>query len=217
MPKKSTQKVKHAAAKSKKNKVVKRAAKKSSRGVKLVPERYVAPVHPLFAQAVQNYEAALKAMQNHKFDRAVVLLEKIVAVPGIELADRARMYIQQCKQQMAKASTSFKTAEEHFDFAVSLMNSGDFDSARSHLEKLVKQNPKSGFVHYGMAALHALQNRAEESMRFLDHAIKLDPAHRYHARNDSDFHNLVDDPRFTELIYPEPGPELVASSSSSRK
>jgi len=216
MPKKSTRKVKHTPAKSKKKKAVKTIVKKSSRATKPATERYVAPVHPLFAQAVQNYEAALKAMQSHKYDRAVVLLEKILAVPGIELADRARVYIQQCKQQMAKASTSFKTAEEHYDYAVSLMNSGEFESARSHMEKLVKQNPKLGFVHYGMAALHAMQNRAEEAMRFLDHAIKLDPSHRYHARNDSDFHNLVDDPRFTELIYPEPGPELV-STSSSRK
>src|SRR5271155_4328024 len=183
MAKKVIRKVKRNAPKSMKTKAVKPSrAAKSSR----IPAQTAKPTvhfHPLYAQAVQNYEAALKAMQHHKFDKAVVLLEKILAVPGIELADRARIYLQQCKQQMAKASTSFKTTEEHFDFAIALMNSGEFDNARSHLEKMAKQNPKAGFVHYGLAALHALQNRAEDAMRFLDHAIRLDAAHRYHARN----------------------------------
>src|SRR5437899_1057612 len=41
-------------------------------------------------------------------------------------------------------------------------------------------------------------------------AIKLNPSNRYHARNESDFQNMSDDPRFTELLYPE---ELEASAS----
>jgi len=220
MAKKVTRKVKRTAAKSKKTKAVKLSRAKKSGKIASQTANPPVQLHPLYAQAVQNYEAALKAMQHHKFDKAVVLLEKILAVPGIELADRARIYLQQCKQQMAKSSTSFKTTEEHFDFAIALMNSGDFETARTHLEKLAKQNPKAGFVHYGLAALHALQSRAEDAMRYLDHAIKLDTAHRYHARNDTDFHKLSEDPRFTELIYPEPGPELVAQApapTSSRK
>src|SRR5579872_1673391 len=156
--KKLPQRVKRMASKPKKNKVVSSKKKSGTKMAAAKPAQPVVQVHPLFAQAVQNYEAALKAMQAHKFDRAVGYLEKILAVPGIELADRARVYLQQCKQQLAKQSTSFKTAEEHYDFAVSLMNSGDFDTARSHMEKLLKQNPKSGFIHYGMAALNALQS-----------------------------------------------------------
>jgi hypothetical protein len=31
---------------------------------------------------------------------------------------------------------------------------------------------------------------------------------RYQARNDSDFHNLAEDPRFTELLYPDPAADL---------
>ena len=34
---------------------------------------------PVFAQAVQNYESAIKAMQEHKFEKAKTLLEKIIA------------------------------------------------------------------------------------------------------------------------------------------
>ena len=38
-------------------------------------------------------------------------------------------------------------------------------------------------------------------------AIRLNPANRYQARNDSDFKNLADDPRFTELLYPDTSAE----------
>ena len=37
-----------------------------------------APEDPRFAQAVQNYEAGLRAMQEHKFEKAKGLLEKII-------------------------------------------------------------------------------------------------------------------------------------------
>jgi len=34
---------------------------------------------------------------------------------------------------------------------------------------------------------------------------------RFQARNDSDFQNLAEDPRFTELLYPDPGAESESS------
>jgi len=34
-------------------------------------------------------------------------------------------------------------------------------------------------------------------------AIQLRAENRYHARNDEDFAFLQEDPRFTELLYPE--------------
>src|ERR1041385_6406338 len=92
---------------------------------------------PGFTQAVQNYEAAVKAMQEHKFEKAKTLLEKILAGGSRELMDRARVHLNLCNQQLAGASTSFKTQEEHYDYAVSLMNSAQYDQARVHLEKIL--------------------------------------------------------------------------------
>jgi hypothetical protein len=44
-------------------------------------------------------------------------------------------------------------------------------------------------------------------LRHLEEAIRANPGLRFQARNDSDFQNLVEDPRFTELLYPDPGAE----------
>jgi len=84
---------------------------------------------------------------------------------------------------------------------------GDYVGAREHLDKLAKQVPKADYVAYGSAALDCLTGRMEDSMRNLSHAISLNPALRFQARNDSDFQSLSEDPRFTELLYPDPGSE----------
>jgi len=182
------------------------------------PQQKPAPREdPAFAQAVQNYEAGLKAMQEHKFEKAKGLLEKIVATGPRELADRARVYLNSCNQQLRDPANSFKTPEEHFDYAVSLMNSGQYEQARGHMEKILKQNPHSDFAYYGMAVVECLAGQVESSLKNLSEAIRLNPHNRFQARNDSDFQNMADDPRFTELLYPEPTDQLPSSSEPKRR
>ena len=90
---------------------------------------------------------------------------------------------------------------------VSLINIGDYVGAREHLEKLSKQVPKADYVAYGLAALDCLTGHAEDSLKNLARAITFNASLRFQARNDSDFQNLSEDPRFTELLYPDPGAE----------
>jgi len=152
---------------------------------------------------------------------AIVLLGMLLSVPQTaakeesvqqlvdrassrELHDRARVHLSLCTQQLASGTTSFKTQEEHFDYSVSLINSGQYDQARGHLEKILKQNAKADFAYYGMAVVDCLTGQVEASLKNLNEAIRLNPQNRFQARNDSDFQNMADDPRFTELLYPEP-------------
>ena len=158
---------------------------------------------PRFAQAVENYQVALKAMQEHKFEKAKALFQKVMASGPRELADRTAVHLSSCNQRMARSTTTFKTPEEHYDYSVSLMNIGDYVGAREHLEKILKQNSKADYAVYGLSVLNCLTGHFEDSLRGLAEAIRLNPGNRFQARNDSDFQNLADDPRFTELIYPE--------------
>lgn len=169
---------------------------------------------PRFAQAVQNYETGLRAMQEHKFDKARASLQKVIPGPSKELADRAAVHLNTCNQHLERVTTQFQSSEEHYDYAVSLMNVGDYVGAREHLEKLTKQAPKADYVAYGLAALDCLTGHLEDSLRHLDDAIRINTALRFQARNDSDFQNLAEDPRFTELLYPDPGAELSSASNS---
>jgi tetratricopeptide (TPR) repeat protein len=168
---------------------------------------------PRFAQAVQNYEAGLRAMQEHKFEKAKLLLQKAITGSSKELADRASLHLNTCNQHLERSANQFKNPEEHYDYAVSLMNLGDYVSAREHLEKLSRQVPKADYVAYGLAALDCLTGHLEDSLRHLDAAIKINASLRFQARNDSDFQNLAEDPRFTELLYPDPGAEFPPESA----
>jgi tetratricopeptide (TPR) repeat protein len=170
---------------------------------------------PRFAQAVQNYEAGLRALQEHKFEKAKAALQKVIAGANKELADRAAVHLSACNQHLDRVANQFKSPEEHYDYAISLMNVGDYVMAREHLEKLSKQVPKADYVAYGLAALDCLTGHVEDSLRHLDSAIRLNAALRFQARNDSDFQNLAEDPRFTELLYPDPGAELGQIAASS--
>jgi len=163
---------------------------------------------PQMTQLLQAYEGGLRAMQEHKYDKAKTQLQKVAAGTNRELADRANVHLNACNQQLERTAAQFRTSEEHYDYAVSLINLGDYVSAREHLDKLSKQVPKADYVAYGLAALDCLTGHVEDSLKHLARAIGLNPALRFQARNDSDFQNLSEDPRFTELLYPDPGAEL---------
>jgi tetratricopeptide (TPR) repeat protein len=185
---------------------------------KTTPKKESIAEDPRHAQALQSYEAGLRALQEHKFEKAKPLFQKALIGPSKELCDRATVHLNACNQHLDRPSaTQFKTVEEHYDFAVSLMNVGDYVTAREHIERLLKQAPKTDFVVYGLAALDCLTGHVEDSLKHLDEALRLNSGLRYQARNDSDFHNLAEDPRFTELLYPDPGTDLASSENSFRE
>jgi tetratricopeptide (TPR) repeat protein len=217
MKKKVAAGVKRSAAKHNKINTIRKRTKMSAKKPPIPQQKPVLKEDPLFTQAVQNYEAGLRAMQERKFEKAKGLLEKIIASGPRELADRARLHLNTCNQQLSEASSSFKTHEEHFDYAVSLINAGRYDDARTHLEKILKQNPKADFAYYGMAVVECLTGEVESSLKNLSEAIRLNPQNRFQARNDSDFQNMADDPRFTELLYPEPTDPPLAGSDAKRR
>lgn len=217
MTRKARGKVQRSPAKGKRIKILAKRGSGLARPAEPPARKPLLPNDPRVAQAVQNYEAGLKAMQAHKFERAQALLEKVVAGPSRELADRATVHLHSCEQHLSRTVTNFKTPAEHYDYAVSLMNAGDYDGARAHLEKILKQSPGADYALYGLAVLDCLMGRVEESLKRLEQAIRMNASNRYQARNDSDFQNLADDPRFTELLYPEPGVSPAAPSPAAEK
>jgi tetratricopeptide (TPR) repeat protein len=179
------------------------------------PKKTALADDPRVTQALQNYEAGLRALQEHKYEKAKPLFQKVLAGPTKELTDRAAVHLSICNQHLERsATTQFKNVEEHYDYAVSLMNVGDYVTAREHIEKLIKQSPKTDFVVYGLAALDCLTGHVEDSLKHLDEALRLNASLRFQARNDSDFHTLAEDPRFTELLYPDPAADLSSTDGS---
>jgi tetratricopeptide (TPR) repeat protein len=161
-------------------------------------------VDPLVQAQMKVYEEAMALFHQQKFQRAKQELEKVLEGPSKELADRARMHVRIAEQRMKpSADQNPKSPEEHYQRGVGMMNLGRWDEARESLERARKLAPKLDHIHYALAALDCLTGEADSAMANLKVAIELRPANRYHARNDEDFAFLQEDPRFTELLYPE--------------
>ena len=161
-------------------------------------------VDPAVEQQLKHYEEALQHFQQQRYAKAKPLFEKALAGPSKEFADRARVHLRITEQRLQPvASTPPRSPEEHYQQGVAMMNLGRWDEAREHLLRARKLAPKSDYIIYAMAALDCLTGEADSAMENLKTAIALRPENRYHARNDEDFAFLQDDPRFTELLYPD--------------
>ncbi len=161
-------------------------------------------VDPAVEEQLKQYEEALQLFQEQKYAKAKILFEKTLEGPTREFADRARVHLRIVEQRMkpTEAPTP-RSPEEHYQHGVAMMNMGRWDDAREHLLRARKLSPKADYVIYAMAALDCLTGEADAAMENLKIAIQLRPENRYHARNDEDFAFLQEDPRFTELLYPD--------------
>ena len=181
-----------------------KSSKKSSLQVPPPQRGGVELVDPLVQAQMKLYEEAMALFHQQKFQRAKQELEKVIAGPSKELADRARTHLRITEQRMKPvAEQNPKSPEDHYQRGVAMMNLGRWDEARESLEKARKLAPKADHVHYALAALDCLTGEADSALANLKIAIELRAANRYHARNDEDFNFLQEDPRFTELLYPE--------------
>jgi tetratricopeptide (TPR) repeat protein len=159
---------------------------------------------PAVEQQLKQYEEALQYFQTQKYLKAKPIFEKVVSGPSKEFADRARVHLRIAEQRIQRTETPVpRSPEEHYQHGVAMMNMGRWDEAREHLLRARKLSPKADYIIYALAALDCLTGEAESAMENLKIAIQLRPENRYHARNDEDFAFLQEDPRFTELLYPD--------------
>jgi tetratricopeptide (TPR) repeat protein len=153
--------------------------------------------------AFQHYQSAVQLLQQGKFDRALAAFEKLLSSAPPEIAERAKMYIVTCRRQMERSNLAFQTPEERYDYAISQLNQGYYEEAREQFNGVVGDDPEADYAYYGLAVLDSITGHAQDCLDNLSRAIELNPKNRLQARSDNDFQSMVDDPRFTELLYPE--------------
>ncbi len=153
--------------------------------------------------AYQHYMAAVQLLHQSKFEKALAAFEKMLPTAPIELLDRCKMYISTCQRQLDKHKLTFLTPEEHYDYAISQLNTGYYEEAREQFDGILSGHPQADYAFYGLALLDAITGRSQDCLNNLARAIELNPRNRLQARVDNDFQSMADDPRFTELLYPE--------------
>jgi tetratricopeptide (TPR) repeat protein len=149
------------------------------------------------------YESALKLMQTGKYEKAHEAFNKMLASAPPDFAASIRMYIAACVAQIDKGTTDFKTHEERYDYAISLLNHGHYEDARQHFQAILQKDKSAHYAFYGLALLSSMTGDTKKCIEHLTEAIRLNAQNRLQARLDSDFEAVADDPTFTELLYPE--------------
>lgn len=184
------------------------ARRKSASPPKPEIKRAVVPRRPTAAEialkeSMSRFEGALELFNRNQFSKARAIFERLMENPARELAERARVYWNICEQRLARSAPQPKTAEELYNYAVSLANQGNPEEAEQYLKRALKLSPRSDYIYYALATTYAQREDIEGALQSLLKAIELNERNRYQAQNDADFANLLEDPRFTELLYPE--------------
>jgi tetratricopeptide (TPR) repeat protein len=149
------------------------------------------------------YQAAVQLLQQGKYEKALAAFEKLLPTAPMEIKERCQMYVSTCQRQLEQSRLTFLTPEEHYDYAVSQLNTGYYEEAREQFNNILTTHPGADYAFYGLALLDAMTGRTQDCLQNLAQAIELNPKNRLQARADNDFQSMVDDPRFTELLYPE--------------
>jgi tetratricopeptide (TPR) repeat protein len=157
----------------------------------------------LHRKNMARFENAVKVFNGGDFGKALELFEPLAAIPSQDLAQRVRIYVNICQQRLSKPVLRLKTADDFYNYAVSMANQGNREEAENNLNKALKLAPRSDYIYYALATTQALRENVEGALENLQKAIELNAKNRYLAQNDADFDGLGEDPRFTELIYPE--------------
>ncbi|MGD0731847.1 MAG: tetratricopeptide repeat protein [Terracidiphilus sp.] len=153
--------------------------------------------------AFQHFQAAVQLLQQGKYERALAAFDKLLPNAPAEILERCTMYRNTCQRQLEKNKLTFLTPEEHYDYAISQLNTGYYEEAREQFNSILANYPDTDYAFYGLALLDSITGRSQDCLGNLARAIELNPKNRLQARADNDFQSMVDDPRFTELLYPE--------------
>jgi tetratricopeptide (TPR) repeat protein len=157
------------------------------------------------AQA-ETYERAVEAFQRGAYSAAKDLFEKAAQGPMLEMAHAARLRANMCSRREARRELALATADEHYDYAVALMNEGKLSQAERHLLLAITQTPQGDHLYYALALCRGLAGDFAAAQTNLKRAIELHPRNRIAARNDPDFAEISKHPSIAALLCPEVKP-----------
>jgi len=152
--------------------------------------------------ALRAFEHAVRIFNRRQFEDAKTMLESLLTkFPNeAEIAARAQMYLQVCKQKLSHAQMVPRNADELYDRGVYALNLGDFSQAKNFFEKALRLKPDEPHLLYSLAAAHAQTGAMDQALDYLRRTIQLQPRYRTQALNDSDFSGLRENKQFLELL-----------------
>jgi tetratricopeptide (TPR) repeat protein len=149
------------------------------------------------------YDKGMKLFSSGDFAKAKGILEQVAAGPSAEIAHAARMHKAACERRLEAVKVRITSPEEHYNYAIALINRRELSGARDHLKKALDKLPGGDHLHYALALCNGLDNELEEAGEHLRQAIQIDPRNRSAARNDPDFEPFISAPEISAVLQQE--------------
>jgi len=157
-----------------------------------------------YVEAVALYEKGFAALQQHDYNNALVLFERILSSfpEERELHERVRLYLNVCRRHATPPTSSPQSIQERLYASTLALNGGRYDEAISHLRLVRDEDPDNDHALYMLAVAHAQRGEHAESIAHLERSIALNSENRGLARRDPDLEPLHDDEAFHAALEP---------------
>ncbi len=158
---------------------------------------------PSKGKQITAYEQAMTLFHAGDFAKAKEMFEAALDGPSREVAHAARVRIAVCERRLSRPEVNLPSPEDHYNYAVSLINRRDLKPAVQHLHEALKQMRNGDHIHYALAICYGLQGDMDNASLHLRRAIELNPSNRIAARRDPDFEPFAAKPQIHEILNPE--------------
>jgi tetratricopeptide (TPR) repeat protein len=152
---------------------------------------------------LKSFEQAVRLFHARKFAEARELFVKAGSGPNREMAHNSELHIRMCDRRLEKPVVNLKTAEEHYNYAVAMINARNLSEAQQHLDAALELEPKADHVLYALALAKGLAGDIDGAHECLKRAIDLEPRNRISARQDADFATFSSQPQIQQLLFPD--------------
>jgi len=161
------------------------------------------PLRETGPRQMESFEEGMRLFHARKFQQAKELFVQAARGPERAVTHRAGLHARMCEQRLESAGPVLNTPEEHYNYAITLINSRDLGTAQKHLRAALDADATADHVLYALAACQSLGGDLQPAYENLKRAIDLQPRNRLAARQDPDFAAMAEHPAFIRLLYPD--------------
>ncbi|MFB3828518.1 MAG: hypothetical protein ACE15B_17250 [Bryobacteraceae bacterium] len=137
------------------------------------------------------FESGIRLFREGNFNEAREMFRKAGAGPDRGIAHRAELHARMCERRCAQPVQVPDTVEDHYNYAVAMINARNLELARNHLRAALQIDLSADHVYYALALCEALSGNLSMAYESLKTAIELQPRNRVAARQDVDFAPFV--------------------------
>lgn len=152
---------------------------------------------------MESFEEGMRRFHARQYQPARESFLRATGGTDRAVAHRAGLHAHICEQRLQSAGLVLNTPEEHYNYAITLINSRDLATAQKHLRTALEADPAADHVLYALAACQSLGGDLQSAYENLKRAIDLQPRNRLAARQDPDFTPMAGQPTFHRLLYPD--------------